>query len=168
MVAYLPPFVFLFSWALALIGVEAPGTHGSTPFDELALRWMLFFGLGMSILGGAITHTVFAKDTAKSIGWEPSGFQYEVGFASLGMGLAGIYASVVDEPKAWVAASIAGGLFLLLAGLNHIVDRQGQELRAGEHRDRAQRPRRTDLTARAVDLDRSDLGRSWWTAGSTA
>jgi hypothetical protein len=120
MVAYLPPFVFLFSWALALIGVEAPGTHGSTPFDELALRWMLFFGL--SILGGAITHTVFAKDTAKSIGWETSGFQYEVGFASLGMGLAGIYASVVDEPKAWVAASIAGGLFLLLAGLNHIVE----------------------------------------------
>jgi hypothetical protein len=34
----------------------------------------------------------------------------------------GIYASVVDEPKAWVAASIAGGLFLLLAGLNHVVE----------------------------------------------
>ena len=33
-----------------------------------------------------------------------------------------IYASVVDEPKAWVAASIAGGLFLFLAGLNHIVE----------------------------------------------
>ena len=122
MVAYLPPFMFVFSWALALIGVEAPGTDSTTPFDELALRWMLFFGLGMIVLGGALTHTVFARGTARAIGWETSGFQYEVGFASLGIGLAGIYASVVDEPKAWVAASIAGGLFLLLAGLNHIVE----------------------------------------------
>ncbi len=122
MVAYLPPFLFVFSWALALIGIDAPGTDSSTPFDELALRWMLFFGMGMSVLGGALTHTVFARDTARAIGWETSGFQYEVGFASLGIGLAGIYASVVDEPKAWVAASIAGGLFLLLAGLNHVVE----------------------------------------------
>jgi hypothetical protein len=122
MVAYLPPLVFILSWALALIGVQAPGTDSSTPFDELALRWMLFFGLGMSVLGGALTHTVFARDTAKVIGWETNGFQYEVGFTSLGIGLASIYASVMDEPDAWVVASIAGGPFLLLAGLNHIVE----------------------------------------------
>ena len=159
MVAYLPPFLFVFSWALALIGVEAPGTDASTPFDELALRWMLFFGMGMSILGGAITHTVFGGGHAKLVGWETTGFQYEVGFASLGIGLAGIYASVVDESKAWVAASIAGGLFLLLAGLKpDRRDRPGQELRAGEHRDPAQRPRRAHLAARPADLDRRDLG----------
>lgn len=122
MVAFLPTFVFILSWVLAIAGVEAPGTDGSTPFDELALRWMLFFGMGWSILGGALMHTVFAKNTAKSIGWESGGFQYEVGFASLAIGLAGIYASIVDAPEAWVTASLAGGLFLLLAGFNHIVE----------------------------------------------
>lgn len=94
--------------------------EGSSPFDENALRWMLFLGLGWTILGGAVTHTVFAKGTAKAIGWKTNDFQYEVGFASLGIGLAGIYAWRVSEPTAWVAASIAGGLFLFLAGLNHI------------------------------------------------
>lgn len=122
MVALLPPFLLVFSWALALIGLEAPGTDGTTPFDELALRWMLFFGLGMSVLGGALAHTVFARGTAGAIGWQTGGFQYEVGFASLGIGLAAIYASVVDAPEAWVAASIAGGLFLLLAGVNHALE----------------------------------------------
>ena len=81
---------------------------------------MLFLGMGWSILGGAVSHTIFAKGTAKAIGWQTNGFQYEVGFASLGIGLAGIYASNLDEPSAWIAASLAGGIFLFLAGLNHI------------------------------------------------
>jgi hypothetical protein len=38
------------------------------------------------------------------------------------MGLGGIYASTVDQPGAWVTASIASGLFLLIAGINHIVE----------------------------------------------
>ncbi len=67
-------------------------------------------------------HTVFAKQTAKSIGWETSGFQCEVGFANLAVGLAGIYAASCDASEAWVAASLAGGTFLLLAGLYHVVE----------------------------------------------
>jgi hypothetical protein len=120
MIAFLPPALFVVAWICALLGWSAPGMEGSSPFDENALRWMLFLGMGWSILGGSISHTVFAKVTAESIGWTTNGFQYEVGFASLGIGLAGIYASSVDDPTAWVVASIAGGLFLLLAGINHV------------------------------------------------
>ena len=53
---------------------------------------------------------------------ESNGFQYEVGFASFAMGLGGIYASTVDQPGAWVTASIASGLFPLIAGINHIIE----------------------------------------------
>jgi hypothetical protein len=120
--AYLPPAAFVVAWLLALLGVPAIGTDSSTPLDELALRWMLFMGAGWSVLGGSVAHTVFARRTARDIGWETNGFQYEVGFASLAMGLAGIYASTVDQPAAWVVASIASGLFLLLAGINHVVE----------------------------------------------
>lgn len=122
MIAYFPPLAFILSWVFALIGVEAFGTSASTPFDENALRWMLFWGMGWNIAGGSISHTIFARQTAESIGWETNGFQYEVGFASLGIGLAGIYASTVDESSAWVVASLAGGIFMLLAGVNHVIE----------------------------------------------
>jgi hypothetical protein len=121
-IAYFPPLVFVLSWVFALIGWDAIGADASTPFDENALRWILFFGMGWSLAGGSVSHTIFARQTAKSIGWETNGFQYEVGYASLGIGLAGIYASTVDESAAWVVASLAGGVFMLLAGINHVVE----------------------------------------------
>jgi Family of unknown function (DUF6790) len=120
--AYLPPAAFVVAWLLALFGVPALGTDSSTPFDELALRWMLFMGAGWSVLGGSVAHIIFARQVARGIGWESNGFQYEVGFASLAMGLAAIYASTVDQPAAWVVASIASGLFLLIAGINHVFE----------------------------------------------
>lgn len=73
-------------------------------------------------MGGSVARTIFARQTARVIGWESNGFQYELGFASLAVGLGGIYASTVDQPAAWVVASIASGLFLLLAGINHIIE----------------------------------------------
>lgn len=122
MIAYAPPLAFVLAWVFALIGLEPINTSSSADFDELAIRWMLFLGMGWSLLGGSVTHTIFARSTAKAIGWETNGFQYEVGFASIGIGLAGIFASAVTEPDAWIAASLAGGIFLLLAGVNHIVE----------------------------------------------
>lgn len=122
MVAYLPPLLFVLSWVFALIGWDAPGADASTASDEQALRWILFLGMGWSLAGGSVSHTVFARDTARAIGWQTNGFQYEVGFASLGIGLAGIYASSLDTPGAWIAASIAGGTFFVLAGCNHVLE----------------------------------------------
>jgi len=118
--AYAPPLAFVLSWLFALLGWEAPGTDSATPFDEQALRWILYIALGWTSAVGSLTHTVFARSTAASIGWKTSGFQYEVGFANLAVGLAGIYAGASDRSEAWIAASLAGGTFLLLAGLNHI------------------------------------------------
>ena len=122
MLALAPVITFGLSWLFALIGWDAPGTNSATPDDEQALRWILYLALGWTGAVGSLMHTVFARKTAKSIGWETSGFQYEVGFAGLAFGLAGIYAASQDQPEAWVAASIAGGVFLLLAGVYHIIE----------------------------------------------
>ena len=122
MTAYAPQVAFILSWVFALIGWDAPGTDAATPFDEQALRWSLYVALGWTAAVGSLMHTVFARSTAASIGWKTSGFQYEVGFANLAVGLAGIYAGSVDSPPAWIAASIAGGTFLALAGCYHIVE----------------------------------------------
>lgn len=122
MLAYAPPAAFLLSWLFAVIGWNAPGTDAATPFAEQALRWILYIALGWTAAVGSLVHTVFARSTAASIGWETNGFQYEVGFANLAVGLAAIYAGSSERPEAWIAASIAGGVFLLFAGLNHIVE----------------------------------------------
>jgi predicted membrane channel-forming protein YqfA (hemolysin III family) len=122
LVAFLPPLFFVLAWVFALIGWSAPGADASTPFDEQALRWILFLAVGWTGVGGSISHTIFARQTAKSIGWETNGFQYEVGFANLALGLAGIYASSQDASSAWIAASLAGGVFLVLAGANHVLE----------------------------------------------
>lgn len=118
--ALLPPLTLAIAWLLAIFGVTPPGADGSAPFDESALRWVLFLSGGWGFVGGAVMHTVFARPIARSIGWETSGFQYEMGFASLGIGLGAIYAAIKDSPEAWVAASVAAGVFLLLAGFNHV------------------------------------------------
>lgn len=120
--AFAPPIAFALSWLFAVIGWEAPGTDFATPTDEQALRWILFIAVGWTGVVGSVMHTIFARSTARSIGWETSGFQYEVGFANLAVGLAGIYTAGRDEPEAWVAASLAAGTFLLLAGAYHLIE----------------------------------------------
>lgn len=122
MTAFLAPLFFVIAWACALIGWNAPGADATTPFGEQALRWILFLAVGWTGVGASIGHTVFARQTAKSIGWETTGFQYEVGFSNLAIGLGGIYASQQDESAAWIAAAIAGGVFLGLAGVYHVID----------------------------------------------
>ncbi len=60
----------------------------------------------MFIVSGFM-HTVFAKKTAANIGWQTNGFQYEIGFGSFGMGIAGFVAAGTDQTVAWVCVSIA-------------------------------------------------------------
>ena len=58
---------------------------------------MLFLGMGWMLAGNSIPHIFFGEATAKSIGWVSNGFQYEVGFASLGIGLAGLGLALRDS-----------------------------------------------------------------------
>jgi hypothetical protein len=55
------------------------------------------------------------------IGWAPSPFQYEVGVANLGLGLASIYAAFRGF-EARLAVAIAAACFLIGAGFGHIRD----------------------------------------------
>jgi uncharacterized protein DUF6790 len=98
--ALAPPLTFALSWLFALIGWNAPGTDSSTPFDEEALRWILYIGVGWTGVVASAMHTVFAKQTAKSIGWQTSGFQFEVGFANLAVGLGGSTPPLTIRPRA--------------------------------------------------------------------
>jgi hypothetical protein len=113
-------------WVAALLCAGVAIWRGKRPvtrdfvFDRL-LRYLFLFPLGVQGLWAFLGHVFFADEAAASIGWAPSPFQYEVGVANLGLGLASIYAAFRDF-QARVAVAIAAACFLVGAGIGHIRD----------------------------------------------
>lgn len=122
----IPGLTVLTAWVLALLGVSSIGPAQSE-FAATAMQWLLFLPGGIMFLVSAFMHTVLAKKTAAQIGWTTNGFQYEIGFVSLGLGLAGILAAASD-PAAWWPIALAQGVFLILCAINHL-----KEMRASRN-----------------------------------
>ena len=116
--------ILLWVAALSCAGVaiwrgERPVTRDFV-FDRM-LRYLFLFPLGVQGLWAFLGHVFFAEEAAASIGWAPSPFQYEVGVANLGLGLASLYAAFAGF-QARVAVAIAVACFLVGAGIGHIRD----------------------------------------------
>src|SRR5262245_62879759 len=65
---------------------------------EAFLSYYMLFPIGISNLINFVFHVFFGDTAAKFIGWENSPFQAEVGFASLGVGIAGVLAYKASLP----------------------------------------------------------------------
>jgi len=77
--------------ALASISAkEAPRSRAI--IVEAFTAYFFLFSIGIGYLNNFVMHVFFADFTAAFIGWANSPFQWEVGFASLGMGVAGLIA----------------------------------------------------------------------------
>jgi hypothetical protein len=111
-------------WFVALAATGVAVWRGPRPvvqgfaIDRL-LRYVLLFPLGIQGLWAFVGHVFFAQESAAAIGWAPSPFQYEVGVANLGLGLACAYAAFKGF-EARVAAGLVAGCFLFGAGIGHI------------------------------------------------
>ncbi len=66
--------------------------------SEAFLSYYLLFAIGINNLINFVFHVFFGDVAAKFIGWENSPFQAEVGFASLGVGTAGVIAFKASLP----------------------------------------------------------------------
>jgi Na+/melibiose symporter-like transporter len=113
-------------WVAALACAGLAVWQGPRPIDrsfviDRLLRYLFFFPLGLQGLWGFVGHVFFAERVAESIGWATSPFQYEVGVANLGLGLASLYAAFKGF-EARVAVAIAAACFLVGAGIGHIRD----------------------------------------------
>ena len=80
----------LIAASLSLLFKKKPLTKART--TEALVAYFFLFSIGVGYLNNFVMHVVFAEYTAKFIGWANSPFQLEVGFASLGMGVAGLIA----------------------------------------------------------------------------
>ena len=114
------PGLLVLAWVLALLGQSPPGAVPGELTDITYLRWMLYMA-GWVFIASSVMHTIFAKKMADSIGWVSNGFQLEIGFVCLGLGLACLYASQHGK-EAWIAISLPVVIFLVLAGINHLVE----------------------------------------------
>ncbi|MEM7192174.1 MAG: DUF6790 family protein [Pseudomonadota bacterium] len=88
---------------------------------DRALRYIFIFPLGLLSLWAFLGHVFFPAEAAAEIGWQPSPFQFEVGYANLGIGLASLYAAFTTF-YARVAVAIAASCFLVGSGIGHVHD----------------------------------------------
>src|SRR5262249_48880870 len=88
-------FVTFFIIGLIAAGIsllKKPKPLRISEVSEALLSYHLLFAIGINNLINFIFHVFFGDIAAKFIGWENSPFQAEVGFASLGVGIAGVIA----------------------------------------------------------------------------
>ncbi|MXV50302.1 hypothetical protein GS399_04905 [Pedobacter sp. HMF7647] len=99
-----------------------------------------FWALGITSIYNAIMHIVFHKMAAHFIGWPDNPFQLEVGFASLGLGIAGILAfhndfglrlGLITVLSIFLWGSAAGHIFQLIKFQNYAPGNAGIMLWTG-------------------------------------
>ena len=94
-------FVTFFIIGLIAAGislVKKPKPLRISEVAEAFLSYHLLFAIGINNLINFIFHVFLGDTSAKFIGWENSPFQAEVGFASLGVGIAGVLAFKASLP----------------------------------------------------------------------
>ena len=93
------------------------------PRKESNLQLIMIYTIGLagwfSIMSGLFGHIVYADQVAESIGWPvKSGFQTELAFAAIGIGLIGFFG--FWKQTFWLPFIIAKSTFMLGAGITHI------------------------------------------------
>jgi len=114
------------AWFAALLtaGIAVRCSHGPRTLGFMTdrlLRAVLVFPLGLMSLWAAFGHIFFPEIAARAIGWQPSPFQFEVGVANLGIGIAALYAALRAR-QAQIAVGLVAAGFLGGAGIGHIRD----------------------------------------------
>lgn len=115
-------FVTFFIIGLIAAGISLlnkPKPLRISEVSEAFLSYHLLFAIGINNLINFVFHVLFGDVAAKFIGWENSPFQTEVGFASLGLGIAGVLAYKASLPFR-VATFIPPTAFSLGAAAGHI------------------------------------------------
>lgn len=111
----------LFVIGLIVAGIailRAPNPTRSLVIEKL-FAYFLLFSIFVSYFYNFVAHVFFGDYIAKFIGWAPSPFQAEVGFASLGFAVVGLLAFFGDRGLR-IAAVVGPTFFLWGAAGGHI------------------------------------------------
>jgi len=97
LISYVPAVLYVVALLLGLAGVTVPGAAANLS----PLARMLLASLGLQSLWAFFGHVFVAEPVARSIGWSPSPFQFQVGVANLGIGVGAIAATWLGRPAGW-------------------------------------------------------------------
>lgn len=114
----------ILSWLAVLIcaGIAIARGPRTLAFGcDRLLRYINLFPVGLIGLWAALGHIVFPAQSAQSIGWATSPFQFEVGVANLGIGLAGVIAAFYPSWGFRAAVAVMTTGFLGGAAIGHVV-----------------------------------------------
>jgi len=112
-------FPFIGIILLVIAEVIQFATTGSDNWEQILVMNSVTYLIGAQALGAGIGHMFYGPPIAESIGWQPSPFQWEVGGANLGIGIAGVWASSF-QPDYWLAVILVAMGFLWVAGIGHV------------------------------------------------
>lgn len=79
----------------------------------------VFYMIGWSGIGAAVSHMFFGKKISSTIGFRNDAYEFEVGAASLGTGIAGLLAANFG-PEYWLAVILVSSIFRIVCGVGHI------------------------------------------------
>ena len=80
----IPAIMFVLAFLLAL------RPNPSRPFSTRLLDWMLLLVIGVGYSWAGFFHVIFPEIAARSIGWQVSPFQFEIGVADIAIGIAAL------------------------------------------------------------------------------
>lgn len=114
----------MFLFPAASIAAEAT-MYGVTLDFPLIGRWFVFWSVGVRLALAGLRQIVQPMYTAKEIlgvdGEDSLILVRELGFANLAIGAIGLVSFL--RPEWQLAGALAGGIFYVLAGVNHLVGR---------------------------------------------
>ena len=122
MVFWFPVVMWVAALVVAiLMTLRGPRPITATALVDQLLRYILLFPVGIMGLWAFIGHVFLAERSAAAIGWATSPFQFEVGMANLGIGLAGVIGAFVPSPGFRAAVGVVMIGFLGGAGVGHLI-----------------------------------------------
>ena len=127
LVNYFLTFLIIGLLAGALSLINRPKPLRIDVVAEALFAYYLLFTIGVNNLVNFVAHVFFGDFSAEFIGWPQSPFQAEVGFASLGVGIAGVLAfraslpfrvATLIPPSAFAWGAAAGHIYQMIVAKN--------------------------------------------------
>lgn len=116
LVSLFPWLLYIAAWLCTLFYV-----HNGAELWTSLLYFVVIFNAGIQGMWASIGHLAFPEQTAAKIGWSSNGFQIEIGFANLAIGVCGLLTYLF----AFWAVPIGAFTAIYYAGCayNHIKER---------------------------------------------
>ncbi len=116
----LPVLFFIMALAAVIAKIRRAGL-GRRPIPSTTIVWteLTFYYVGLTMIWAGIFHAYFQSIAAPQIGWQPSPFEYELGWFEIGLGVAALFSRRYGNGYR-AAITVPFVIFSLAAAAQHL------------------------------------------------